>query len=174
MKLPGDTRLPYNICMDTDRGARRRNDSISDLTAMGGAIHNSVRNSEIPIPKSVSHHPIEGPRVAPSRLELLVFALYWLVNRFAVEGRIDGIENFDHVNIGIADSADLEPVAVDVENLHFVAKDIGLAQHSQLAAGAFQEFENVVDLSRVIPEFGETFSRNHGCHRAVSIMNQKR
>src|SRR5690242_7508665 len=86
-----------------------------------------------------SHHAVLGPGPAAACQELLEVQIDRLVNGLRVEVGVDGAQDGDDVGVGVAQPADLEAVAVDVEDLQAVFPDADLAQLAQLRSRALEE-----------------------------------
>src|SRR5260370_18762296 len=99
------------------------------------------RTREIP---GRSHHAVFGPGVPSAGGVFLVLCRCRLVNRLGIKGGVDGAQSGNDVGILVADVADLEEIAVHVEDLETVFPDAHVAQRAQLRARALEELQRRV------------------------------
>src|SRR5439155_17467778 len=93
------------------------------------------------------HHPVLRPGVAAAGEQLLVLPGGRVVDRLRVEGRVHRSQERGDSRVRVADPADLEVLAVHVEDVQPVPVDVDLAQGPQLPTRALEELQGQVEVA---------------------------
>src|SRR5262245_18868471 len=67
------------------------------------------------------------------------------MDRLRIEGRVDGAKEGHDVRVRVADAADFEVIAVNVNDVDVVRPDADLAEISQIPASTLEELEGRLD-----------------------------
>ncbi len=104
-------------------------------------MHATVFNSST----GLSHDSVLCPRISASSKKLFPLLIRVVVNCLRIECRIDSAQQYNDVGIPITDAADLEVIAVDIENLQSILEDVDFAELAEFPARTLEEFECRID-----------------------------
>src|SRR5262245_11550703 len=106
------------------------------------------------------HNAVFRPGVAAAGGELLVIDGHGLVNRRRIERGVDSLEKWNDVGVRIANVANLEAIAVDIDDLQMIFPYVNFAQRTQLRARALEELQRRGKLAGTVVKSGERLRHN--------------